>query len=65
MWSINEQKILLENDIETHTEIRENIIFKVPISHFGNESEFFLTNYPDLSLLVYIAEPWKYVGIKV
>ena len=65
LWSINEQKVLFENEFESQSEIRENIIFKMPITNFGRESEFFINNYPKLNFLVYLSEPWKYVGIKV
>lgn len=64
-WSINDQRIIDDNELGYRQEIKDVLIFKCEIKFFDGETKFLKEKFPEIKLLVYISQPWTYVGIKV
>lgn len=63
-WSVNEQKVLNEDEMVKKSESREAIIMKLPILEFGKKGKQMEKLYPNTKLLVFCSEPWRVSGLQ-
>ncbi|CDW87946.1 isoleucyl-trna synthetase [Stylonychia lemnae] len=61
-WSIDQQRIMDEHQVEEISEIRDCVIAKFPINSFGKQSDQIRQMYPEAKFLVFSTEPWKLMG---
>ena len=62
-WSVQNQRVLAEDEITLKTEIRESLVLMLPIKKFGKKSKTIKELYPDTKMLVFCTEPWKITGM--
>lgn len=64
-WSIKDQRVIDDSELSSKTEVRDVAVIKFDIKSFEGDSKFLQERYPNVKLLVFVSDPWKYVGIKV
>jgi isoleucyl-tRNA synthetase len=64
-WSMKDQRIIDDSELSNREAIKDVIVFKCDIKFFGGETTFIKEKFPNIKLLVFVQDPWKYVGIKV
>ena len=65
LWSIKDQRIIDDDELSDKAEIRDVIVVKFDIKVFGGQTLFIKERFPNVKLLVFVREPWKYVGVNV
>ena len=61
-WSVKEQRIVGEEEVEEKSELCTSYAVKFPIVAYHPKAEHLKQEYPNLSLLVFVKEPWKLCG---
>ena len=62
-WSVENQRVLAEDEMELTHEIRDCVVMKLPIAKFGKKASNIQELYPDAKVLVFCTEPWKVSGM--
>jgi len=58
-WSVEQQRIMGEDDFVPVTELRDSIVAKLSIKSFGSKGEKIKENYPDAKVLVFTEDAWQ------
>mmetsp|Transcript_3334 Transcript_3334/g.5538 ORF Transcript_3334/g.5538 Transcript_3334/m.5538 type:complete len:219 (+) Transcript_3334:634-1290(+) len=64
LWSVKEQKILAEEEIDQQTQIVPTFVLKAKVCQFGAKAKHVQNLYPDVKLLIYVPQPWQTTGLK-
>lgn len=62
-WSVENQRVLAEDEMELTHEVRDCVVMKLPIAKFGKKASNIQELYPDAKVLVFCTEPWKVSGM--
>lgn len=62
-WSVQNQRILAEDEMEPKSEMKDCAIMKLPVKRFAKKSHSIKEMYPDIKLLVFCSEPWQIAGM--
>ncbi len=62
-WSVNQQRIMSEDDFEERVAIKDSLVAKLKVSKFGPKAEKIQRNYPSAQMLVFTEDAWQICGV--
>lgn len=57
-WSIDNQRVMGDDEMRKEHEVIDSVVLKLPIAKFGRKSKNIKKLYPEANLLVFCQEPW-------